>query len=218
MIQEDVWSKAGIAMGTYQAMESEKEFERGRMFEDYNLEAVAEVLGVLLPDIALLPGISGSKNGISDSLGGALDKLDRSHQERDKAIHTPHLLSAMLHARNSAIRNAINRHGDEDAIVYGLLEIIDKIEPKVAGYRPVEWSEHRYVRRALEYAYNRREPRQAYEADVSLAMIQRTTGKAISKTIDWVIRELGEESYARVRGELQIWEPTDYGDTTPPPD
>ena len=52
LTQEDVWEQAGVAQGTYQAMESKKAYHEGREFKEANLVAVATLLGASLPDIA----------------------------------------------------------------------------------------------------------------------------------------------------------------------
>lgn len=209
LTQEEAWEKAGIAQGTYQAMESGKAFEEGREFKESNLKAVADLFRVALPDIAHgAPEAQAARWLLTE-----LDDLRKACKEADQRLQTPHLLLCLLRLDHSLLRTAIEQEVTTPVatLIAKLDRAMGRISSELRGYRDFNWNENRYFVRALQYAGMRN--RDAHDGDLALAILQLGLSKPISNTVVWLHSRLGRENYSKVVSRLRELEPPDP--TTP---
>ncbi len=209
LTQEQVWERAGVAQGTYQAMESEREFGEGRVFKLENLEAVAGALDAKPHEVAHLP-----KRKLIAWLRYELEKLRDWHRENDKQLHTPHLLLAMLEPPGYALHRAVASHGDVVSLLDGVRSIVRDIDASVLAYREFEWEENKYVDWALSHAWT--QSRDALDNDLSLGILHLglRPGDEGSDSVRWFRAHVGDETLAKVIAYLEDCHPPDP--KTPP--
>ena len=205
--QETLAELAEVGIRTIQQMESEKEFEGGRTFQESTFDLVATQLGVLVPDIAHdVPKVA----GLHVKLRGALDAGKERCRASNQFFHTPHLMHALLVHDGLALNLAIKEHGDLESITRRLGEIVNEIGEKAHAFVDFELEENEYVRRGLEYARVAPNERKCHDGDVALALVRIGLSEE-KQIVQWLKRRLGSPGFENVLQSLEEYDPEDTG-------